>query len=631
MATDTQAQQLQAFIPITLAGSAFIIFLARRLGVLDDLVTLKDRAVTSTGAVRSLAQRELGLFMARLVQNPQAEEEAKAQQVNLDQIRAELSRVTQGLNAEFVAITSAPRPGPFPDLPALETEDSRLLAAVDAAFMPGQVYLDWHTTVFLPERQRLAPELPPVVAPPVSLPPVTVPPGALVIPGAGVAGGVPLDAGALATGISAGLAGSLPAALSQALSGALSQFSRNHHVARAQCQTTSALEIARSIGVAALPLVLPVTALRTDVGLSLLDKVGVPFFEELILPKAMPSPATPENVPQAATRLVLQRAAFGAAAHLWAQTVESFSALKHMGMGQFAAFFADLAGFERLATALMSPVEFAAVTNPMRRYANKLYRSTIPDPNTAAFYYAKKELQPSEFISIMQEQGFSDSFIRVSTDAAFLDPRLAEIVRIGQFFQPAIIPELRKPTADVVDWWSRRGEWTPRMGGKDKVLGPDWWFIYKLAKGGYEPTDVLVLTEVAKRATARREQTLFLDATTRLYRDGFIGDERLQGLVDEAWDLSDPISARIRATQLRAEFEDLSDFSQVVLRSMSRGLLTSTEAEQALLGAGMRPEKITLEILKERLGLLPRQSLELEGQDTLDLAEEVAVAGAPAV
>ena len=315
----------------------------------------------------------------------------------------------------------------------------------------------------------------------------------------------------------------------------------------------------------------------------------------------------------AAVDMVLDRIVYGLEAHAVATTAEQFAPLKRMGFNQVAAFLSDLAGFQRLATAMMAPYEFSGITQPLRLDANARFRTNLPNERDIGFFYAKKELTPSQMAHFLAQNGLSDFWVRVNELAMFLDPRAFELVRIGQFFQPALTPELRAPTADVVRWWSDREEWVEQFAAngvtRDDLLGTDWWWYYKLSKSGYELTDVIVLKEVVKRATARREQTLFLDAATRLYRDGFIGDARLQELVDEAWELADPKAARIRATQLATEATDRGDLRSITLRLVSRGALTADQARERLLEAGMRPEKIEFELARERLGLIPRVSV----------------------
>ena len=118
----------------------------------------------------------------------------------------------------------------------------------------------------------------------------------------------------------------------------------------------------------------------------------------------------------------------------------------------------------------------------------------------------------------------------------------------------------------------------------------------------------------------RREQTLFLDAITRLYRDGFITDARLQALTREAWGVepgpdgktffsADPVYARVRATQLRALYEDMADRAEIILMSLSRGPVSQAEAAEGLQALGMPVERVRVALLRENLGLVPRTRL----------------------
>jgi hypothetical protein len=403
-----------------------------------------------------------------------------------------------------------------------------------------------------------------------------------------------------------------------------------------------------AVKMALLPLALPLPALNTDSGRAMLDQLGQRFFSDVLAPENLPHPASPDTVEEAAIRLLTQRAAFGMASHIWAQTMERFTPLKHMGFGQFGAFLADMAGFQRLASSVMQPIEFAAIQQPMRYKAGRLYRSTLPDQRLLELLYSKKEVNPAALDEVMSQQGFAQRWIDVTASAAFLDPRLSEVVRIGQFFQPGIIPELREPPPVVRAWLHDRRDWLSLVEKTPEELGADWWWYYKFMKGGYEMADVEVLVEVAKRATSRRENTLALSAATRLYRDGFVGPATRDALVRWAWaapletgdlerirslvpnaspeDFENPLAARIMATDLTRSTRELGEGAQLALRAFSRRLLTEAELRDGLADMGIPPERAAVMVLNEKLGLLPRVRVELEGvgAEEDDLGEVLA-------
>ena len=643
---------------VTIASGGIIYSISQLLGNDSQVVSQSQLVLSAPPRSKIVALNGLYQLVSSVLANAPLDRLTADQVQEVARLRetltvnsAETRRRAQRLLSSGADLEAPPSSGPFNSLEELRAENQRLNDLTWLRALNPEQYQAWLTQVWTPQSQRLelleaqaststavaaestfpflqAPSLEAILRDdPSSITGRLFIPGLGATPGTGAAaaptipgiGGI--DESALAKGIAGGLTTALPIALSTAIASTSALTARQHHQARLNCQTSTGLGIASQLLGAAVPLALPFTLLRTELGREVMDRFGGSFFRELIFPDSLPQPATIDTVPAAATQLLLERASFGAAAHVWASTMERFAPAKHMGFQQFGAFLADLAGFNRLATSIQAPVEFNALVQPMRQYAGKLFRSTIPDPIMTQFFYAKKELLVEEMRDIFQRQGYTDHFIRRVEDAAFQDPRLFEMVRIGQFFQPALVPELREPGPRARGWLNERREWLAEIGKTPEDLGGDWFFYYKLMKGGYEMDDVRVMVEVAKRATARREQTLFLDSTTRLYRDGFIGDERLGELVDEAWALDNPVAARIRATKLRAEAQDLKDTADVVLRSMSRGALSEQEATIALQDLGMRPERVRIDVLKERLGLIPRVRFELEG-DGEGLLEE---------
>lgn len=352
------------------------------------------------------------------------------------------------------------------------------------------------------------------------------------------------------------------------------------------------------------------------------------FIDDQLNPDRYAGPASEETAPELAAQRIKEAVGFGQKAALLALSLEALSPMKQLGFSQYSGLMASFAGFERMAAGLMGTVENAAIYAPLRWRANRRFRPTIPQDQAIGLFYAKKELTPSQMAHFLTQNGLSDFWIEVNRSAMFLDPRLGEIVRIGQFFQPKLTPALANVPDDVRLWWNERQEWVDifsRLGiSQADLLGEDWYWYYKLAKGGYEPADVLVLTQVAKRATARREQTQYLTAATRLYRDGYIDDARFTALVDQAWEFDNPKEARLLTARLIAELKEKVDYRSMVLRSVSRGILSHAAGRERLIALGMRPARVDLDLLGERLGGLPRLILEPIA-DEADFLEEVGV------
>lgn len=361
-----------------------------------------------------------------------------------------------------------------------------------------------------------------------------------------------------------------------------------------------------NIGTRLLPQILAGSVLLFDTPVrQALEHLVTDIFTKQFSLDKFPSPASEDTATEAAAARLLQAVGFGLTAQGIAYTAEAMTPLKQMGFNQLAGFIGDVAGFKRIADGLMGTIEQAAIYAPLRWRANRQFRPTLPGVGDLEMMYAKKEIPgdaPEGELGLSEaltKMGYSEEWIKVYKEYLWMDPRLGEVIRIGQFFSPALVPSLARPSSAIAEWMRRAN--IPSQ----YIESSDWYFAWRAAKGGYAPDDVAIIAETAKRATCRREQTLFLDAITRLARDGFITRDTLADYTLEAWAFSNPIEARLRATDLQTEYRILSDTRSVVLMSMARGLVTRDEAREKLTSLGLDSTRVELEILKATLGMIP--------------------------
>ena len=475
-----------------------------------------------------------------------------------------------------------------------------------------------------------APALQPII---VQLPPVTVAPPIVnvaapnVVVQAPPAAQVQVNAPVDTAPIGLALTSALPLVGAAMASGVLSQGQRLGHLmqlGRNQCfgGTAGALmNLLLPVGLG----VFSMRALNSEEGIGgFISTQARRWFEGALDPARFPAPSDPDQVMVAAAARLREAMTFGLQAHMWAILGESNFVLKNLGLPQVAGLMAEMAGFKRLADATMGEVEKAILSTPMRQLAFRTYRPNIPGLGDLEEMYAKKEIpfEAREGVLGLKQAlalwGYSDAWAGVYKEHLWKDPRLGEIIRIGQFFNPSLVEATRLPSASTAAWMERAGI------GQYATKEGDWYYAWRAAKGGYDPNDVPILVETARRAVTRREQTLFLDAVTRLARDGFIPMEQARELTREGWGVvagpfasGDPIEARARAIDLQSDYKLLSDTRAAIVMSMARGLVTRDEAREQLLKLGLDGQRVELEVLKATLGMLPGMRIAIERPEAI--------------
>ena len=327
--------------------------------------------------------------------------------------------------------------------------------------------------------------------------------------------------------------------------------------------------------------------------------------------------------------------------------------LKNMGLGKLAEIYFGAMNYQAITGCYILPLTYAAIRNPVQMYFNRMFRTGRPSPGDAmdllkhalitkddfdevvsysgypqgwvdalaslskqypaipdlAMMYAKKEITDEQFTRYMRWWGYDDEMLEIYRRYLWMDPRLTELIRIAQLYRPPTTPDPR-----ALAWLQRAGIPLP---------DPDaWWFTYKIAKAGYEPIDIPILTEVAKLGIVRREQTLYFEAARRLYRDGLIDSTRVRELTADAWVSLPPVDYRLKAVNLDVEYANKAAIVQIVLRSYTRGLLDESDAIGLLGDLGMDGTRVRLNLLREKLGLLPTVRLAPPAEQ-----EELALGG----
>lgn len=327
--------------------------------------------------------------------------------------------------------------------------------------------------------------------------------------------------------------------------------------------------------------------------------------------------------------------------------------LKQMGLGKLAEIYFGAMNYQAITGAYIMPLTYAAIRNPVQMYFNRMFRTGRPSPGDSfnlrkqnlitkddfdevlsysgypqgwidalaklaktypalpdlEMMYAKKETTPEQFERWMRWWGYDDEMLEVYKRYLWMDPRLTELIRIAQLYRPPTHPE-----PQAVEWLRRAGI---------PLTDPDaWWFTYKIAKAGYEPIDIPILTEVAKLGVVRREQTLFFSSAQRLFRDGYITEAKVKELTATAWVAKPPIEYRLMAVELDRDYALKEETVGLLLAAFIRGILDESEAIGLMADLGMDVVRIALRIMRAKLGLIAPVRIEVPREEEIVFAGE---------
>ncbi len=119
----------------------------------------------------------------------------------------------------------------------------------------------------------------------------------------------------------------------------------------------------------------------------------------------------PENVDQAAARLLAIAGGFGMASHLVAISSEKIMGSKHLGFPQLAAYLADAASFGSIARNTVGAQVEAALHAPARRRALAQFRSELPDAASLTESFFARVIDEETFRQWFREHGWDDQAI----------------------------------------------------------------------------------------------------------------------------------------------------------------------------------------------------------------------------
>jgi len=413
----------------------------------------------------------------------------------------------------------------------------------------------------------------------------------------------------------------LPMTLSQTLVGALAASAGGiQHAAnmgRNACFGSTGAALLGQLGMPLAALSLPIMFSKVPVFRKAEEGAFTWLLDQWLDPIRARGGITPAEGPGVAVAMLNATVAMGMSAHLAAIAGEAVTPLKYMGINYLAGFLAELAGWSRIASGTVGTIESISISQPLKYYVNSLTRSALPDVGRALSLYAQRELewdgdeQEPGAHQILGYHGLSEAWADIYQDEAYRHPTIRELLRNVSYLRLDMVPGFESPPSDVAAYLTAAG-YPPKP-----AYPIVWPYHLAILKSGYHPAYVPWLTDLTQRAAARGEKTAMIGTAQKMRRDGFISSARMTELVLDAWQLTDPVSARVEVAELEADYKVLGDTRAVIVLSMAKGLITRDEARDQLSALGMAADRVELEVLKGTLGMIPGIKLEITSPEAV--------------
>ena len=283
--------------------------------------------------------------------------------------------------------------------------------------------------------------------------------------------------------------------------------------------------------------------------------------------------ATAENIEANATENAAARFAqaldLGTKAQILSYSLEALGSVKYMGFNQIAGLIGEFAGFGRIAGGVMGTIENAAIYQPLRWKANRQYRPTLPGEGTVSTLFAKRLIDAERHGDFLARAGVPEEIIQLLQVDAYRELSSGEVANILRI-------------QDMTD---------------EEIT-------HRVEFNRYAPDDVATGVLVTRMAALRREQLLRFTTVLRAYRQGFYGDARARAEIESARTPAPFVEYRLAVMSLAREVDNLEDVREMVLATLRKEVISPSEASTQLVALGMDGERVRIDMLRARIGLL---------------------------
>lgn len=271
--------------------------------------------------------------------------------------------------------------------------------------------------------------------------------------------------------------------------------------------------------------------------------------------------------------------------------------LKTVGFGRVSAVIGDVINYRMISGIIVGAVLTSGLKTPLNYYINALLRPWVLDRMDFQFLLSRDAFENPQ---LLQTPELIASMKVLAPEGG---RKFAEDL-VGFYGYPADYYGLfRELSYSKLGYFALAG--IARTGFFEEV-----WFTEALSRTGYSPTARSRLLDMMRELRTSAKLIPVMGALRRLARDGFLTAEEARLEMDRVVALPTFVEIRSAALILEQEYERKTMKRDIVLRAYSRGIVNEAEALQGLEELGIRGEPAQLEVLREKLGLVRRVTLE---------------------
>jgi len=260
------------------------------------------------------------------------------------------------------------------------------------------------------------------------------------------------------------------------------------------CWASTAASLFEQIAGAAVPLTLAIAGDKfspiRDAQNALMERV----FNEIWSAPELSSPISPESTPAVAAALFRKAFEIGQLAHLLSVLAEVVTPLKTLGLGQVAAFLADMSGFAKIGGAMMGAIESQGLARPFGFYINAKTLTNRPDLGQLLSLAGEYVISRAEFNSEAAYRGFPKAWAE----------KLYELA--DRPLQPRLLSQMAE--AGIAD---------------------EEFFEFELRNGAYNEKTIPKLQEMFRLASLGELKPTGDTLARKRYKEGLTNDAQLSG------------------------------------------------------------------------------------------------------